>query len=128
MKIWQHENIVYCVHPVDSKASEHGHLVKEARKLLDHALKSYPKVVAYHDLSNSKSADNAYLELWAEIGKEYKDRAYYLCVVTSAWMRTLVKTVSFIGRLDIHVVKSHDEAKAKLAEQGFVVRLESAPV
>lgn len=127
MKIWLHENIVYCVHPVDSTASAHGHLVAEARKLLDHALKSHPKIAAYHDLSNSKSADNAYLELWAEVGKEYKDRAYYLCVVTSAWMRTLVKTVSFIGRLEINVVKSHEEAKAKLAEQGFTARLETAP-
>ena len=39
----------------------------------------------------------------------------------------VVKTVSFIGRLNIHVVKSHDEAKAKLAEQGFTARYETAP-
>jgi hypothetical protein len=128
MKIWNYDNVIYIVHPVQATAAEHASVVTECRRLLDVGLKTHPKLAVYHDVRNLKSADNGYLQLWAEIGKAYQERCVYVTVVSSAWIRTLVKTVVFLGRFDILVVKTPAEAAERLAPQGFRLRPETEPV
>ena len=127
MKVWHFENIVYVKHPEQCTAQLAKPIIDEARVHMDAILSRHPKQVVFHDTQATKNVENGYLLAWSDVGKEYQSRSVYVAVVPNIWVRSLVKSVMFLGRFDVQIVKSFEEAAAALAKQGFTLRPETEP-
>jgi hypothetical protein len=116
-----HNDVVKIVHRGVGDYMLADYLVVKAQATIEVHLKRASRVAVYHDTSGLESANDAYMKAWAEIGKEFKNRAKVCFYVEKAWMRVMAKSAALLGGFDVDIFKSEAEVIAFLRANGFII-------